>query len=179
MQCVEGCTARLSPTPPARHPSIARGAAAAATPAPSCLTTHLPLPSRPRRFHPIPTLPQGLFLHPLHLHSGTMTIVALPPDQLAINATWTPWYEPGDRTDTLQLPQAKRGPGAGITVRIQPGQYAGYRWAARGGCWRACMWRACTCREWGLCMQQGSSGGAGVSAASVRGPPHRCGACTR
>ncbi|KAI7835405.1 hypothetical protein COHA_010700 [Chlorella ohadii] len=68
----------------------------------------------------------GLFLHPLHLHSGTMTIVALPLDQLQPNATWTAWYEPGDRGDTLQFPQAKRGPGAGITLRIQPGPFSGY-----------------------------------------------------
>ncbi len=53
-------------------------------------------------------------------------IVALPLDQLQPNATWTAWYEPGDRGDTLQFPQAKRGPGAGITLRIQPGPFSGY-----------------------------------------------------
>ena len=108
----------------------------------------------------------GLFVHPLHLHSGTMTvsdsggalctalepclraqpvhpmmasslcslhfriqfakfapfashlsfpphptpishaqIVALPQDQLQPNTTWTSWYEPGDRGDTLMFPQ--------------------------------------------------------------------------
>lgn len=52
--------------------------------------------------------------------------MSLPQDQLQPNGTWSTWYEPGDRADTLQLPQAKRGPGAGITLRIQPGPFAGY-----------------------------------------------------
>ena len=68
----------------------------------------------------------GAMEHPLHIHINPFFLVDLPlPALLKPGTAFTPWFAPGDRYDTLQVP-IFLDEFTPFHVRIQPGPYAGY-----------------------------------------------------
>ena len=73
----------------------------------------------------------GLPSHPLHSHTNPFQITTMPESLLCPNCSYTSYFEVGDYHDTLHTPMVTLAPNAAgqlpnITLRTQPGPYAGY-----------------------------------------------------